>query len=234
MVFIKKSIPKLKYKKFLKLRQNVQNRPKLLKFKAKKWQNIILKSRRDLKNPLKLKNIDQLGYFVPKFTDFFAYKYRSDLYIKQKIIYFYGYLKKKYLKSIIKKLRKKTNLSYFLVKLLESRLDSVLYRSHFVSSFRDARQLISHGHVFVNGNKIITSSFVLSDGDVISLSKNVHRLIEKKVLNSSLVPITPKYLQVNYKIFHIIFLGNLKINQLVNQFSFWVSFKTLIEFYRYN
>ena len=234
MVFIKKSIPKLKYKKFLKLRQNVQNRPKLLKFKAKKWQNIILKSRRDLKNPLKLKNIDQLGYFVPKFTDFFAYKYRSDLYIKQKIIYFYGYLKKKHLKSIIKKLRKKTNLSYFLVKLLESRLDSVLYRSHFVSSFRDARQLISHGHVFVNGNKIITSSFVLSDGDVISLSKNVHRLIEKKVLNSSLVPITPKYLQVNYKIFHIIFLGNLKINQLVNQFSFWVSFKTLTEFYRYN
>ena len=234
MVFIKKSIPKLKYKKFLKLRQNVQNRPKLLKFKAKKWQNIILKSRRDLKNPLKLKNIDQLGYFVPKFTDFFAYKYRSDLYIKQKIIYFYGYLKKKYLKSIIKKIRKKTNLSYFLVKLLESRLDSVLYRSHFVSSFRDARQLISHGHVFVNGNKIITSSFVLSDGDVISLSKNVHRLIEKKVLNSSLVPITPKYLQVNYKIFHIIFLGNLKINQLVNQFSFWVSFKTLTEFYRYN
>ena len=125
-------------------------------------------------------------------------------------------------------------MSYFLVKLLESRLDSVLYRSHFVSSFRDARQLISHGHVFVNGNKITTSSFVLSDGDVISLSKNVHRLIEKKVLNSSLVPITPKYLQVNYKIFHIIFLGNLKINQLVNQFSFWVSFKTLTEFYRYN
>ena len=234
MVFIKKSLPKLKYKKFLKLRQNVQNRPKLLKFKAKKWQNIILKSRRDLKNTLKLKNIDQLGYFVPKFTDFFAYKYRSDLYIKQKIIYFYGYLKKNYIKLIAKKIRKKNNSSYFLVKLLESRLDSVLYRSHFVSSFRDARQLISHGHVYVNGKKINNSSFVLSDGDVISLSKNIHKLIEKNVLNSILVPITPKYLQVNYRIFHIVFLGDVKMNQLVNQFPFWLNFKTLTEFYRYN
>ena len=62
--------------------------------------------------------------------------------------------------------------------LLERRLDNVIYRSGFSTSRRQARQLVNHGHIFVNGRKVNIPSFQTKLGDVITVkeksSKNVH------------------------------------------------------------
>nr|YP_010139039.1 ribosomal protein S4 [Lithodesmium undulatum]QQJ94647.1 ribosomal protein S4 [Lithodesmium undulatum] len=234
MVIKKTTRPFLRYKKILKLKQNVQNKSKLIKFKSKKWQNLVLRSKKFFQYSYKIKYIDQLNYFIPKFTDFFSNKFQSNLYAKQRFVYVYGYLKRKYLKKTINKIVSRNKVNYFLIKKLESRLDSVLCRSHFVNSFRTARQLISHGHVSVNNKIVKKNSFILKEGDIVSVSKHIHNLIESNVLNSRLIPITPKYLQVNYKIFYIFFSGNLNETNLSNQYHFWLNSKTLIDFYKNN
>lgn len=57
-----------------------------------------------------------------------------------------------------------------LIILLESRLDSIVYRMHFASSRKQARQLISHGHVLVNGKRVTISSYIVRKGDVIEIA----------------------------------------------------------------
>src|SRR3989344_7915807 len=54
---------------------------------------------------------------------------------------------------------------------LETRLDNVIYRLHLAPSRQAARQLVSHGHLAVNGTRITTSSFGVKKGDAISINK---------------------------------------------------------------
>jgi small subunit ribosomal protein S4 len=66
-----------------------------------------------------------------------------------------------------------------LLRLLETRLDNVIYRVGFASSRRDARQLVSHGHVTVNGRPVNVSSYAVRVGDIIAIhqaSKEVDRI----------------------------------------------------------
>ncbi|MCV4593580.1 30S ribosomal protein S4, partial [Escherichia coli] len=62
--------------------------------------------------------------------------------------------------------------------MLERRLDNVVYRAGFATSRRQARQIVNHGHVEVNGRKVNIPSFQVRVGDVISVKdksrKNVH------------------------------------------------------------
>ena len=58
-----------------------------------------------------------------------------------------------------------------LVELLERRLDNVIYRLHWASSRSEARQLVSHSHVIVNGRRVNIPSFLVRSGDKIGLSK---------------------------------------------------------------
>lgn len=59
----------------------------------------------------------------------------------------------------------------FLIKRLECRLDNLVYRIGFGSSIRQARQMVVHGHILVNGEKVDRPSFAVSVGDVISLKE---------------------------------------------------------------
>ena len=56
-----------------------------------------------------------------------------------------------------------------LLKILESRLDNVVYRSGFASSRAEARQLVGHGHFEVNGSRVDIASYLLKAGDVVSV-----------------------------------------------------------------
>ena len=56
-----------------------------------------------------------------------------------------------------------------LIILLERRLDNVVYRLHFASSRAQARQLVNHGHIAVNGNRVNIASYLVRAGDVISV-----------------------------------------------------------------
>jgi small subunit ribosomal protein S4 len=115
---------------------------------------------------------------------------------------------------------------------LETRLDSILYRSYFVSSINSARQLIVHGNVFVNNKKITKSNFLLKRGDLIQISKNVESAVKKNILKSNFWPLPPIHLEINFKILSIYFVENIKFIHLSSCYSFWLNLKSVLSFYK--
>ncbi len=63
-----------------------------------------------------------------------------------------------------------------LVALLESRLDNVVFRMHFASSRSQARQLVQHGHVMVNGRRVDIPSYTVRAGDVIQIQERSKKM----------------------------------------------------------
>ena len=87
-----------------------------------------------------------------------------------------------------------------LIKLLERRLDNVVYRMGFATSRRDARQLIAHGHIMVNGRKVDIPSYLVKPGDVIEVrekSKNLERI--RQAVELSEFRGVPSWMEVDYE-----------------------------------
>ena len=96
--------------------------------------------------------------------------YGTQLLAKQKLREYYGDISEKQFKGIYKKAaRKKGDTIENLVGLLESRLDSFVFRANFVPTVFAARQLVNHKHVKVNGKRVNIRSYVLKPGDVVTL-----------------------------------------------------------------
>lgn len=76
---------------------------------------------------------------------------------------------KNYVKKILERRGKVEDASSLLIKILESRLDNVIFRLGFANSKSQARRLVSHGHFLVNGKSINTPSYLVKRGDLISL-----------------------------------------------------------------
>jgi small subunit ribosomal protein S4 len=95
--------------------------------------------------------------------------YGMQLQEKQKLRHMYG-LGEKQFRTLFAKAQKMPGIAgeNFMI-LLESRLDNLVYRLGFANSRAGARQLVSHGHVTVNGKKVDIASYRLSVGDVIGL-----------------------------------------------------------------
>lgn len=86
-----------------------------------------------------------------------------------------------------------------LLRILESRLDNIVYRSGFASSRAEARQLVGHGHFEVNGNRVDIASYLVKGGDVITLcqkSKSLEKM--KSVIESNSSRPVPQWLDVNH------------------------------------
>ncbi len=95
--------------------------------------------------------------------------YGLQLHEKQKVRFTYGLTEKQF-KRIFKdatKLQGKAGENFLY--LLESRLDSIAYRAGFATTRRQARQLVNHGHITVDGKKVDIPSYRLKPGQVISL-----------------------------------------------------------------
>src|SRR5271168_1195841 len=88
---------------------------------------------------------------------------------KQKLRLMYGLLERQFRRYFETALRKRGVTGETLLQLLETRLDNVVYRLGFANSRNAARQMVSHGHVSVNGRKVNVSSFTLRPGDEVSI-----------------------------------------------------------------
>lgn len=97
--------------------------------------------------------------------------YAVQLRQKQKLKRIYGLTEKVMKNYIDKASTKRGNTASFLVTLLESRLDNVMYRSGLSPTRAASRQLISHGHISLNDKKVDIPSFQVRTGDVISLRR---------------------------------------------------------------
>lgn len=98
-------------------------------------------------------------------------QYGLQLMEKQKIKAYYGILERQFARyfDMAKKSQDMTGVA--LLKSLECRLDNLVYRTGFARSIRQARQLVSHGHILVNGQKVDIPSYGVKVNDVISLKE---------------------------------------------------------------
>jgi small subunit ribosomal protein S4 len=96
-------------------------------------------------------------------------EYLLQLQEKQKARYTYGVLERQFRKYYQEAARQQGKTGEVLLRLLECRLDNVVYRAGLARTRRQARQLVSHGHFIVNGKKVNIPSFQVSQYDIIDV-----------------------------------------------------------------
>lgn len=96
-------------------------------------------------------------------------EYGEQLREKQKVKTFYGVLEAQFRKYYQMAERSKGNTGQVLMSFLERRLDNVVHRLGFAASRAQARQMISHGHVCVNGRRLDVPSYLVRPGDLVSI-----------------------------------------------------------------
>jgi small subunit ribosomal protein S4 len=96
-------------------------------------------------------------------------EYLLQLQEKQKAKYSYGVLEKQFRRYYEEAVRRSGKTGDNLLQILESRLDNVVYRSGLARTRRGARQLVSHGHFLVNGEKVNIPSYRVSQYDIIDI-----------------------------------------------------------------
>ena len=121
--------------------------------------------------------------------------YGNQLKEKQKVRFMYGVSERQFLKTFKEAEKMKGIHGTNFLRLLESRLDNLVYRLGFSNTRRGARQLVNHGHVTVNGKKVDIPSYRCVPGDVISLKEDDKNL---KVVEESLAKVSKRVEFVTY------------------------------------
>lgn len=117
---------------------------------------------------------------------------------KQKLRYQYGVLERQFRRYFGIASTRRGVTGEILLQLLETRLDNVVYRLGFANSRNAARQLVSHGHVQVNGRKVDISSFNVKPGDSITVKdKPQSRRLAAKNLELTQITPVPDWLTVD-------------------------------------
>ena len=113
----------------------------------------------------------------------------------------YGILEKQFRKYFEQAERSRDNTGITLLRLLERRLDNVIYKSRFIAGRRGARQAIVHGHVFVNGKKVDRPSYPIDIGDKVSINprekSQQHARAQMQLLEGVPVPPDQTWLEVD-------------------------------------
>ncbi len=91
---------------------------------------------------------------------------------KQKLKFIYGVLERQFRRYFEKALKNPQDTGKVLLSLLECRLDNVVYRLGFAKTRRQARQLVTHGHVLVDEKKVDIASYNVKKGQIITLKQN--------------------------------------------------------------
>lgn len=136
----------------------------------------------------------QHGQRRKKLTD-----YGVQLHAKQKLKGYYGNIgERQFHRYYAEAMRRKGDNAEILIQLLERRLDSVVYRMKFAATPFAARQLVNHGHVRVNGQRVNISSYSLRDGDTVELSEKAKTNVAVLAAAQSSDRDVPDYMQVDH------------------------------------
>lgn len=98
-------------------------------------------------------------------------EYGLQLREKQKAKFMYGVSEKQFRRIFKEAVRKEANTGELLLQYLEQRLDNAVYRMGFAQTRRFARQLVTHGHILVNGKRVDIASYRVSVGDKIEIKE---------------------------------------------------------------
>ena len=125
-------------------------------------------------------------------------EYGLQLNEKQKVKFIYGVLEKQFRKYYVMATKKQGITGEMLLQILETRLDTVVFRLGLANTRREARQIVNHGHITVNGQKVDIPSYLVKPGDVIAVrekSKNSVRI--KEIVETNANRVVPKWLSMD-------------------------------------
>ena len=123
--------------------------------------------------------------------------YGTQLLEKQRLRAYYGVMEKQFANYFVEASKSKELTGHALINLLECRLDNIVYRLGFANSIRQARQMVVHGHILVNGKKVDIPSFNVSVGDEIKLrEKSQKNVMFKENFEANILNVLP-YLSKN-------------------------------------
>ena len=126
--------------------------------------------------------------------------YGIQLNAKQKLKSYYGNINERQFRNVYRKaLKKKGDTTENLVGLLETRLDTIIYRAKFAPTVFSARQLINHGHFKVNKKKVNISSYIVKENDLIEVKDKSKTLTIIEGCLSSKERDVPEYIQHDIK-----------------------------------
>jgi len=124
--------------------------------------------------------------------------YGTQLQAKQKLKGYYGNItERQFRKYYTDAARRPGDTGENMIGLLETRLDTVVYRSKFVPTPFAARQLVSHGHVKVNGRRVTIASYHVKESDTIELGAKAREMALVLEASKSAERDTPDYLEVS-------------------------------------
>lgn len=117
---------------------------------------------------------------------------------KQKMRFYYGLMEKQFKGVYEKAIRRRGVTGEIMLQILETRLDSVAFNIGFGYTRSQARQMVTHGHILVNGKRARTPSIALSEGDVVQIkSVEKSRHLADKNLEYSTSRIVPEWLTLD-------------------------------------
>ena len=146
---------------------------------------------------------------------------------KQKLRYHYNVLERQFRRYIQSATRRKGNTGEVLLQALERRLDNVVRRAGLTRTIWAARQMVTHGHVLVNGHKTDRPSFSVKPGDVIALRDRIHGLARDN-MESMAGHIVPGWMEVNPAELSM----RIQAMPTPDEIPFDVNTKLIVEFYR--
>jgi len=124
--------------------------------------------------------------------------YGMGLLEKQKLRYFYGLQERQFRNVYERALRMRGVTGEKMLQILETRLDNLVYHAGFALTRPAARQLVSHGHVKVNGRKVDVASFAVKVGDVIEVRDHAKsKAIAQKGVEGSTARTVPDWIAVD-------------------------------------
>ena len=122
--------------------------------------------------------------------------YKNRLREKQKLRFHFGVLERQFQRYVIRAARLKGPTGRNLITLLESRLDNVVWRLGLAATIPAARQMVVHGHIFVNGKRVDRPSCAIKVGDEISIStKSAKKPFIQQALEASATRVRPQFLE---------------------------------------
>ncbi len=152
-------------------------------------------------------------------------EYAIQLREKQKARFIYNVMENQFRKLYEEATRKEGVTGLVLVEFLERRLENVVYRLGFAKTRRQARQIVSHGHVAVNGRRVNIASYRVKVGDVISIIENSKNIdLIKEAVEASTVP---AWLELN----RAAFAGKVLQNPTKEDLDFDLDEALIVEFY---
>lgn len=131
-------------------------------------------------------------------------EYGLQLRAKQRARRFYGVAEHQFRHYFEMAVKKQGVTGTNLLRILESRLDNVVYRAGYASSRAEARQLVGHGHFEVNGHRVDIASYLLKAGDVVAVCEKARGTEKMKaVVEANSAKPVPEWLDVNRDAFTV-------------------------------